>query len=138
MMQDNDVKRPTQELEHDPVRKIDTTGAPKHEKKSTASEKLKTVATTVEKIQRIPVIAHLIRAAERFNDRLGNQFGAAITYFSFLSMIPILMVAFAAAGFILGSHPTLLQDIFNKILIKLLCYNRSSFYSAVMYLSMIS
>ena len=47
---------------------------------------------------------------------MGNQFGAAITYFSFLSMIPILMVSFAAAGFVLASHPTLLQDIFNKIL----------------------
>ncbi len=62
------------------------------------------------------MIAHLIRATERFNDRMGNQFGAAITYFSFLSMIPILMVSFAAAGFVLASHPTLLQDIFNKIL----------------------
>jgi membrane protein len=39
---------------------------------------------------------------------MGNQFGAAITYFSFLSMIPILMVSFAAAGFVLASHPTLL------------------------------
>ena len=63
------------------------------------------------------MIAHLIRAAERFNDRMGNQFGAAVTYFSFLSMIPILMVSFAAAGFILASHPTLLQDIFGKILL---------------------
>ena len=62
------------------------------------------------------MVAHLIRATERFNDRMGNQFGAAITYFSFLSMIPILMVSFAAAGFVLASHPTLLQDIFNKIL----------------------
>jgi len=62
------------------------------------------------------MIAHLLRATERFNDRLGNQFGAAITYFSFLSMIPILMLSFAAAGFFLVSNPTLLQDIFNKIL----------------------
>lgn len=54
-------------------------------------------------MQRNPVIAHLLRAAERFNDRLGNQFGAAITYFSFLSMIPILMVSFAAAGFVLAA-----------------------------------
>lgn len=77
---------------------------------------LETVTTTAEKVQRQPVIAHLIRATERFNDRLGNQFGAAITYFSFLSMIPILMVSFAAGGFVLASHPMLLQDIFDKIL----------------------
>ncbi|HDR2790170.1 TPA: inner membrane protein YhjD [Enterobacter asburiae] len=78
---------------------------------------LKTVTSTAQKIQRRPLIAHLIRATERFNDRMGNQFGAAITYFSFLSMIPILMVSFAAAGFILAWHPTLLQDIFDKILL---------------------
>ncbi|BBS39195.1 inner membrane protein YhjD [Enterobacter cloacae complex sp. 2024EL-00215] len=81
-----------------------------------AGKALKTVTRTAQKIQRRPMIAHLIRATERFNDRMGNQFGAAITYFSFLSMIPILMVSFAAAGFILAWHPTLLQDIFDKIL----------------------
>ncbi|SUG53343.1 Inner membrane protein YhjD [Salmonella enterica subsp. diarizonae] len=31
-------------------------------------------------------------------------------------MIPIMMVSFAAAGFILASHPNLLEDIFSKIL----------------------
>lgn len=31
----------------------------------------------------IPSVAHVIRAVDRFNDRLGSQFGAAITYFSF-------------------------------------------------------
>lgn len=81
-----------------------------------ASKALDTVTSTAQKIQRNPVIAHLLRTAERFNDRMGNQFGAAITYFSFLSMIPILMVSFAAAGFVLASHPTLLQEIFSKIL----------------------
>ena len=85
--------------------------------KGKASKALETVTDTAQKIQRNPIIAHLLRATERFNDRLGNQFGAAITYFSFLSMIPILMVSFAAAGFILASHPTLLQDIFDKILL---------------------
>lgn len=89
---------------------------PKETTSGNASNALHTVTSTVDKIRRNPVIAHLIRAAERFNDRLGNQFGAAITYFSFLSMIPILMVSFAAAGFVLASHPTLLQDIFDKIL----------------------
>jgi membrane protein len=81
------------------------------------NQALKTVTGTAEKVQRNPMIAHLLRAAERFNDRMGNQFGAAITYFSFLSMIPILMVSFAAAGFVLAWHPTLLQDIFDKILL---------------------
>lgn len=116
MTQEKDVKRPIQELDHAPVPKVETHDRDEPETNNKATQALKTVSTTAARIQRQPVIAHLIRAAERFNDRLGNQFGAAITYFSFLSMIPVLMVSFAAAGFILASHPTLLEDIFNKIL----------------------
>ncbi|MBB3322816.1 MULTISPECIES: inner membrane protein YhjD [Atlantibacter] len=120
---ENTPKRPTNDLDYKPVPQLDTRSeeakkdqpeqGDNHEKGEGAIAK---VTETVEKLERRPMIAHLIRATERFNDRLGNQFGAAITYFSFLSMIPILMVSFAAAGFILASHPTLLQDIFNKIL----------------------
>lgn len=66
-------------------------------------------------IGNIPFIAHLIRATERFNDRMGNQFGAAITYFSFLSLIPVLMFSFAATGFILASNPDLLEKLIRGI-----------------------
>ncbi|MFC3393708.1 inner membrane protein YhjD [Brenneria rubrifaciens] len=69
----------------------------------------------MKRIQAIPSVAHMIRAGERFDDRMGNQFGAAITYFSFLSLIPILMVSFAAVGFVLASNPDLLTGIINKI-----------------------
>ena len=117
MTQEKEIKRPIQELEHAPIPKIETQERKKTETDGTTNQALKTALTFADKIQRQPVIAHMIRAAERFNDRMGNQFGAAITYFSFLSMIPILMVSFAAAGFILASHPTLLQDIFSKILL---------------------
>ena len=44
-------------------------------------------------------IAHVIEAIQRFFERFGIQFAGAITYFSVLSMVPILMVAFAALGF---------------------------------------
>ncbi|CNK53693.1 Inner membrane protein yhjD [Yersinia aldovae ATCC 35236] len=67
------------------------------------------------RIKAYPPIAHIIRATDRFNDRLGSQFGAAITYFSFLSLIPILMVSFAAVGFVLASNPDLLAGLINKI-----------------------
>ncbi len=69
----------------------------------------------IEKIGAYPPVAHIIRAVERFNDRMGSQFGAAITYFSFLSMIPILMVTFAGVGFFLASNPDILTDLINKI-----------------------
>lgn len=58
-----------------------------------------------------PGIAHLIRAWERTSDRLGSQFAAAITYFSFLSLVPILMVAFSVAGLVLSSQPALLDGL---------------------------
>ena len=117
MTQEKEIKRPIQELEHAPILKIEPLEQENTETTGKTNQALKTALTFAEKVQRQPMIAHLIRAAERFNDRMGNQFGAAITYFSFLSMIPILMVSFAAAGFILASHPTLLQDIFGKILL---------------------
>lgn len=116
MTQENDVKRPIQELEHDPIQKIETQPHDALEKNEKANQALHSVTALLQKIQCQPMVVHLIRATERFNDRLGNQFGAAITYFSFLSMIPIMMVSFATAGFILASHPNLLEEIFSKIL----------------------
>ncbi|AXF62845.1 MULTISPECIES: inner membrane protein YhjD [unclassified Leclercia] len=121
MTPENSEQRPTHDLDFEPIKKLETRPpqAPE-EPKITSIRKtgslLDKAKDAFQLIQQQPMIAHLLRATERFNDRLGNQFGAAITYFSFLSMIPILMLSFAAAGFVLISHPTLLQDIFAKIL----------------------
>ncbi len=127
-MTDKQDNRPTDSLDYEPVAKFQTepkpesapAGQPDESEPlvniTTSNETLNSTIATVNKAARRPMVAHLLRATERFSDRLGNQFGAAITYFSFLSLIPIMMVAFAAGGYILASHPTLLQDIFNKIL----------------------
>ncbi|TDT33316.1 YhjD/YihY/BrkB family envelope integrity protein [Naumannella halotolerans] len=56
----------------------------------------------VEEVQRKPWIAHLLRANTRYGTRLGAQFAAAITYFSVLSLVPIIMFAFATTGFIVS------------------------------------
>ena len=60
-------------------------------------------------------VQHVNTALGRFNERLGTQFAAALTYFSFLAMIPILMVAFSIAGFVLSAHPALLSGLQNDI-----------------------
>ena len=60
-------------------------------------------------------VQHLKRAAGRFGERLGSQFAAAITYFSFLALVPILMVSFSIGGFILSSQPDLLVQLQDKI-----------------------
>lgn len=45
-----------------------------------------------------PLVAHVLRALERFNVRGGVQLAAAITYFSVLALVPILMLGFSALG----------------------------------------
>ncbi|MCF7553228.1 inner membrane protein YhjD [Pseudonocardia sp. WMMC193] len=68
--------------------------------------------TAMEKArERYPWLDHLVRAGERYTDRHGDHYAAAITYFSVLALVPILMVAFAIAGFILRSQPDLLAQI---------------------------
>jgi membrane protein len=46
-----------------------------------------------------PFVGHLLRAVARFNLRGGVQLAAAITYFSVLSLVPILMLVFSVLGF---------------------------------------
>lgn len=73
------------------------------------------VIAMIHRYRSFPGVMHFIRAWIRYKDRLGSQFGAAIAYFSFLSLIPILMLAFAVVGFLLASHPELLTEIMSKI-----------------------
>ncbi|MFZ0529517.1 MAG: YhjD/YihY/BrkB family envelope integrity protein [Propionicimonas sp.] len=45
-----------------------------------------------------PPVAHLLRTVDRFTVRGGAQLAAAVTYFSVLSLVPILMLAFSLLG----------------------------------------
>jgi membrane protein len=66
----------------------------------------------VERVKKRPWVAHLLRAVERFTTRLGSEFGAAVTYFSVLAMVPILMLAFSITGFVLTNvRPDLLTAV---------------------------
>ncbi len=60
-----------------------------------------TVGAWLKTLKDRPWIAHLLRANERFGGRMGSQFGAAITYFSVLALVPLIMVASAIVGFVL-------------------------------------
>ena len=60
-------------------------------------------------------VRHLIRAITRYVDRLGSQFAGAMTYFSFLSLVPILMVGFAVGGIVLANNRPLLTDLETQI-----------------------
>ncbi len=66
----------------------------------------------LEKLKEKPWIAHLLRMQERFTARLGNQFAGAITYFSVLSIVPVLMFGFSMLGMVLTVlRPDLLDDV---------------------------
>lgn len=68
------------------------------------------------KITERPMVAHLLRAFKRFSTRLGNQFGAAITYFSILAIVPIVMFAFSVLGLVLVViNPDLMDQVIDRI-----------------------
>jgi membrane protein len=54
---------------------------------------------------------HLVRAGERYTETHGNHYAAAITYFSVLALVPLLMVAFASVALVLWSNPDLLAQL---------------------------
>lgn len=65
-----------------------------------------------ERFSKRPLVAHVLRTIERFNVRGGALFAAAIAYFSVLSMVPVLMLAFSALGLVLTvTNPGLLVDV---------------------------
>ncbi|OLR93594.1 inner membrane protein YhjD [Actinokineospora bangkokensis] len=54
---------------------------------------------------------HLVRAVDRYIEHSGYQYVGAITYFSVLSVVPIMMVGFSTAGFVLAGSPDLLTQL---------------------------
>lgn len=65
-----------------------------------------------ERFSQRPMVAHVLRAIERFNIRGGSQLAAAVAFFSVLSLVPILMLAFSALGMVLTVlRPDLLEQI---------------------------
>lgn len=65
--------------------------------------------------QRYPWLDRLVRAAQSYTANHGDHYAAAITFFSVLSLVPLLMIAFAAAGFVLAGNPDLLRQLQNQI-----------------------
>ncbi len=65
--------------------------------------------------RRRPWLDHLVRANDAFTERYGNHYAAAITYFSVLSLFPMLMIAFALVGFVLAGNPDQLENLKHTI-----------------------
>ncbi|SET48677.1 inner membrane protein YhjD [Thorsellia anophelis] len=76
---------------------------------------LQTIKKGINLFLALPVISHHIKAYQRFDERMGMQLSAGISFFSFLSLIPVLMISFAALGSFLISNPEYLDQIKDKI-----------------------
>jgi membrane protein len=74
--------------------------------RSTASARWKALK------RRYPWFRHVVAAWNRLQDNNGNQYAAAITYFSFLALFPLLLLAVSIIGFVLHSQPSLEQSLF--------------------------
>jgi membrane protein len=60
-------------------------------------------------------VRHTAQAWQRLQDNNGGQYAAAITYFSFLALFPLILLAVSITGFVLHSHPQTLQDLFDRV-----------------------
>jgi membrane protein len=67
------------------------------------------------RIGRRPWVRTFAAAWERLRVTNGNLYAAAITYFSFLALFPMLLLAVSIAGFVLHAHPDTLQSLLDKI-----------------------
>ncbi|RMB76412.1 inner membrane protein YhjD [Rhodococcus sp. SBT000017] len=64
---------------------------------------------------RWPWLDHTVVAAQRYQGQKGDYYAAGMTYFSVLALFPLLMVAFAIAGFVLVNQPEWLAEIQSQI-----------------------
>lgn len=64
---------------------------------------------------RHPRLDHILRAYQRFAKQKGTFFAAGLTYYTIFALFPLLMVGFAAAGYVLAGRPQLLQTIDGRI-----------------------
>ena len=64
---------------------------------------------------RRPWVRTFAAAWERLRVTNGNLYAAAITYYSFLALFPMLLLAVSIAGFVLHAHPEALHELLDKI-----------------------
>lgn len=65
--------------------------------------------------RRYPWFDHLVRAGEAYLSHNGDHYAAAITYFSVLSLVPLLMIAFAVVAFVLAGNEQLLLELQQQV-----------------------
>ncbi|MGP9724032.1 YhjD/YihY/BrkB family envelope integrity protein [Corynebacterium sp. AOP40-9SA-29] len=62
-----------------------------------------------------PWFDHVMRMNERYTDQGGNHFAAGITYFSVLSIFPLIMLVFATVAMVVAGNEELLDEIMDTV-----------------------
>lgn len=62
-----------------------------------------------------PWFDHVMHMNERYGEQGGNQFAAGITYFSVLSLFPLIMLVMAVGAMVLAGNQDLLDDVLGKV-----------------------
>lgn len=65
--------------------------------------------------QRLPIIDRIMAALARHDAHYGGAFASAMSFRTVMAMVPMLMVGFATAGFILNAHADLLDQFRQSI-----------------------
>lgn len=72
-------------------------------------------AAVANNVKSRPWLDHIVRAGGRYQSQRGDHYAAGITYFTVLSLFPLLMIGFAVAGFLLAGNADLLRDIKDSV-----------------------
>lgn len=65
--------------------------------------------------QRHAWLRHVVCAWRLLQRNNGNQYAAAITFFSFLALFPLLLLAVSITGFVLHSDPSVEREFFSQL-----------------------
>jgi len=62
-----------------------------------------------------PALGHLAAAYQHYQRNHGNDLAAAITYFSFLALFPLVLLGVSVTAFVLASRPELQGELFTNL-----------------------
>lgn len=62
-----------------------------------------------------PGVAHVVGAYQHYKDNHGDHLAAAITYFSFLALFPLVLLGVSVTAFVLASQPHLQKELFDHV-----------------------
>ena len=73
------------------------------------------VKRAVDRVKRITVVSKVLEINSRFGQDGGGYLAAAITYYAFLSIFPLLLLGASVAGYVLAGDPQAQADVARKL-----------------------